>query len=146
MSLPLTGVRIVSFEQYGAGPFGTQQLADLGAEVIKIENPADGGDVGRLVGPHYFGPGDSHFFEAFNRNKKSLTLNLKHPDSRAVLADLVKSTDATFDNLRGDLAKKRQGCLRKRMFHRLQKRRLRCARVRHHSERRARPWNRLRCR
>lgn len=106
MSLPLTGVRIIAVEQYGAGPFGTQQLADLGAEVIKIENPADGGDVGRLVGPHYFGPGDSHFFEAFNRNKKSLTLNLKHPDSRAVFADLVKTADATFDNLRGDLAQK----------------------------------------
>jgi len=106
MSLPLTGVRIVAIEQYGAGPFGTQHLADLGAEVIKIENPADGGDVGRLVGPYYFGPGDSHFYEAFNRNKKSLTLNLKSPEARGVLADLVKSADATFDNLRGDLAGK----------------------------------------
>ena len=106
MSLPLTGVRIVAVEQYGAGPFGTQHLADLGAEVIKIENPADGGDVGRGVGPYYFGPGDSHFFEAFNRNKKSFTLNLKHAQSRTVLADLVKSADATFDNLRGDLAVK----------------------------------------
>ena len=50
-----TGVRIIAVEQYGAGPFGTQHLADLGAEVIKIENPADGGDVGRAVGPHFFG-------------------------------------------------------------------------------------------
>jgi len=106
MSLPLTGVRIIAVEQYGAGPFGTQHLADMGAEIIKIENPAEGGDVGRLVGPHYFGPGDSHFFEAFNRNKKSLTLNLKHPEGQAVFADLVKSADATFDNLRGDLAGK----------------------------------------
>jgi crotonobetainyl-CoA:carnitine CoA-transferase CaiB-like acyl-CoA transferase len=106
MNLPLNGVRIVAVEQYGAGPFGTLQLADLGAEVIKIENPAEGGDVARLVGPHYFGPGDSHFYEAFNRNKKSLTLNLKHPESRAVFAELVKSADATFDNLRGDLAGK----------------------------------------
>ena len=106
MSLPLTGVRIVAVEQYGAGPFGTQQLADLGAEVIKIENPAEGGEVGRGVGPYYFGPGDSHFFESFNRNKKSLTLNLKNAEGRAVFADLVKSADATFDNLRGDLAGK----------------------------------------
>ncbi|HET9577322.1 MAG TPA: CoA transferase [Usitatibacter sp.] len=106
MSLPLIGVRIVAVEQYGAGPFGTQQLADLGAEIIKIENPAEGGDVGRLVGPHYYGPGDSHFFEAFNRNKKSLTLNLKHPEARAVLGDLVRSADAVFDNLRGDLPAK----------------------------------------
>ena len=60
MSLPLTGVRIIAVEQYGAGPFGTQQLAYLGAEVIKIENPAEGGDVGRLVGPHYFGAMSRH--------------------------------------------------------------------------------------
>jgi succinate---hydroxymethylglutarate CoA-transferase len=106
MSLPLNGVRIVAVEQYGAGPFGTQHLADLGAEIIKIENPVEGGDVGRLVGPYYYGPGDSHFYEAFNRNKKSLTLNLKHPEARAVLADFVKSADAVFDNLRGDLAGK----------------------------------------
>ncbi len=106
MSLPLTGVRIIAVEQYGAGPFGTQHLADLGAEVIKIENPAEGGDIGRLVGPYYFGPGDSHFYEAFNRNKKSLTLNLKSPQARGVLADLVKSADAVFNNLRGDLPAK----------------------------------------
>jgi len=106
MSLPLTGVRVVAVEQYGAGPFGTQILADLGAEVIKIENPTEGGDVGRLVGPYYFGPGDSHFFEAFNRNKKSLTLNLKRAEARTVLVDLVKSADALFDNLRGDLPEK----------------------------------------
>jgi crotonobetainyl-CoA:carnitine CoA-transferase CaiB-like acyl-CoA transferase len=77
-------------------------LGDLGAEVIKIENPAEGGDVGRAVGPHYFGPGDSHFFQAFNRNKRSLTLNLKHGQARRVLHDLVRSADATLDNLRGD--------------------------------------------
>lgn len=106
MSLPLRGVRIVSVEQYGAGPFGTQHLADLGAEVIKIENPAEGGDVGRGVGPYYFGPGDSHFFEAFNRHKQSLTLNLKAPGAAAVLHDLVREADAVFDNLRGDLPAK----------------------------------------
>ena len=46
MTLPLSGTRIIAVEQYGAGPFGTMLLADLGAEVIKVENPADGGDVG----------------------------------------------------------------------------------------------------
>jgi len=106
MSLPLKGVRIIAIEQYGAGPFGTQHLSDLGAEVIKIENPADGGDVGRAVGPYFFAPGDSHFHESFNRNKKSLTLNLKTAEGKKVLADLVKSADATFDNLRGDLPAK----------------------------------------
>ncbi|SAL44010.1 formyl-CoA transferase [Caballeronia cordobensis] len=103
MSLPLSGVRIVAIEQYGAGPFATQHLADLGAEVIKIENFREGGDVGRNVGPYFFGEGDSHFFEAFNRNKCSLTLDLKKPEAREVLLDLVKSSDAVFNNLRGDL-------------------------------------------
>ena len=106
MSLPLEGLRIIAIEQYGAGPFGTQHLADLGAEVIKIENPAEGGDIGRSVGPYHFAPGDSHFYESFNRNKKSLTLNLKMPGSMAVLHDLVKTADCVYDNLRGDLAEK----------------------------------------
>ena len=75
-SLPLAGLRVLAVEQYGAGPFGTTYLADLGAEVIKIENHKDGGDVGRAVGPHFFGEHDSHFFQTFNRNKKSLTLDL----------------------------------------------------------------------
>jgi crotonobetainyl-CoA:carnitine CoA-transferase CaiB-like acyl-CoA transferase len=106
MSLPLSGVRIVSAEQYGAGPFGTLQLADLGAEVIKIEHFNEGGDMGRSVGPHFFAPGDSHFYEAFNRNKRSLGLDLKHPKGREIFGQLVKRSDAVFDNLRGDLPAK----------------------------------------
>jgi len=103
---PLAGLRIVAVEQYGAGPFGTQQLADLGAEVIKIENHKDGGDIGRHVGPHFFGPEDSHFYEAFNRNKKSLGLDLKSAEGREVLEKLVASADVVFNNLRGDLPAK----------------------------------------
>lgn len=103
MTLPLDGVRIIAIEQYGAGPFGTQHLADLGAEVIKIENPAEGGDVGRLVGPHFFEPGDSHFFQSFNRNKKSMTLDLKSPEGMEILRELASKSDAVFNNLRGDL-------------------------------------------
>jgi crotonobetainyl-CoA:carnitine CoA-transferase CaiB-like acyl-CoA transferase len=106
MSLPLSGVRIVSVEQYGAGPFGTQHLADLGAEVIKIENFQDGGDIGRAVGPQFFAPGDSHFYEAFNRNKRSLGLDLKHSKGQEVFRKLVERSDAVFDNLRGDLPTK----------------------------------------
>ena len=106
MSLPLSCVRIVSVEQYGAGPFGTQHLADLGAEVIKIENFHDGGDIGRAVGPQFFGPGDSHFYEAFNRNKRSLGLDLKHPKGQEIFRKLVERSDAVFDNLRGDLPTK----------------------------------------
>jgi crotonobetainyl-CoA:carnitine CoA-transferase CaiB-like acyl-CoA transferase len=103
---PLAGLRIIAVEQYGAGPFGTQQLADLGAEVIKIENHKDGGDVGRHVGPYFFGPEDSHFYEAFNRNKKSLGLDLKSEGGREVLKKLVASADVVFNNLRGDLPAK----------------------------------------
>lgn len=105
MTLPLQGIRIIAVEQYGAGPFATQHLADLGAEVIKIEN-RDGGDFSRSTGPHFFGPGDSHFSQSFNRNKKSLTLDLKMPEGQEVLHDLVKGADAVFNNLRGDQPKK----------------------------------------
>jgi len=106
MSLPLSDVRIISVEQYGAGPFGTQHLADLGAEVIKIENFHDGGDIGRAVGPQFFAPGDSHFYEAFNRNKRSLGLDLKNPTGQEIFRKLVERSDAVFDNLRGDLPTK----------------------------------------
>ena len=106
MTLPLQGLRIVAVEQYGAGPFGTQHLADLGAEVIKVENPTDGGEIGRHVGPLFFEPGDSHFFQSFNRNKKSITLDLKDPKGRAMFNALVAKSDAVFDNLRGDLPEK----------------------------------------
>ncbi len=104
--LPLTGVRVLAIEQYGAGPFGTMFLADQGAEVIKIENPTDGGDMSRAVGPHFFAPGDSQFFHSFNRNKKSLTLDLSRREGQAVLLDLVRGADALASNLRGDVPAK----------------------------------------
>jgi crotonobetainyl-CoA:carnitine CoA-transferase CaiB-like acyl-CoA transferase len=69
---PLADLRIIAIEQYGAGPFGSVHLADLGAEVIKIEEPASGGDVGRYVPPYQHGE-DSLFFEVFNRNKRSVS-------------------------------------------------------------------------
>jgi crotonobetainyl-CoA:carnitine CoA-transferase CaiB-like acyl-CoA transferase len=101
--LPLSGVRVLAVEQYGAGPFGTMFLADQGAEVIKIENPSDGGDMSRAVGPYFFAPGDSEFFHSLNRNKKSLTLDLSRPDGQTVLRDLARSADAVASNLRGDV-------------------------------------------
>jgi crotonobetainyl-CoA:carnitine CoA-transferase CaiB-like acyl-CoA transferase len=99
---PLEGVRILSVSQFGAGPFGTQVLADLGAEIIKIEDPGVGGDSSRYV-PPYLAEQDSLYFQSFNRGKKSLTLNLRHPAGQAVLHDLVKVSDAVFNNARGDL-------------------------------------------
>lgn len=102
MELPLAGMRVVAVEQYGAGPYGSMFLADLGAEVIKIENPAIGGDVSRQTGPFFLGEGDSEFFQTFNRNKRSLSLNLKHEEGRAVFRRLVARTDAVLNNLRGD--------------------------------------------
>ncbi len=106
----LSGLRVIAVEQYGAGPYGSMQLADLGAEVIKIENPADDGDMARRVGPFFFGDGersdDSQFFHSFNRNKKSVTLDLKKPAARRVLHALAARADAMFDNLRGDLPEK----------------------------------------
>ncbi|MGC2202069.1 MAG: CoA transferase [Stellaceae bacterium] len=104
--LPLAGLRVIAVEQYGAGPYGSMQLSDLGAEVIKIENPADGGDMARRVGPYFVGPNDSQFFHSFNRNKKSVTLDLKKPAARHVLAALTAQADAVMDNLRGDLPEK----------------------------------------
>ena len=102
---PLDGVRILAVSQFGAGPFGTTVLADLGAEVIKIEDPSVGGDVARYV-PPYTADQDSLYFQSFNRGKKSLTLNLRHPDGQAVLHDLVRVSDAVFNNVRGDQPKR----------------------------------------
>jgi crotonobetainyl-CoA:carnitine CoA-transferase CaiB-like acyl-CoA transferase len=100
--LPLAGLRILAVEQYGAGPAGTVYLADLGAEVIKVENLREGGDHGRDLGPHFFGPRDSQFFQTFNRNKRSIALDLRHDAGRAVFRDLARSADGVLDNLRGD--------------------------------------------
>ncbi len=102
---PLEDIRIIAVEQYGAGPFGTLHLADLGAEVIKIEDPRTGGDVGRYVPPFQEGE-DSLFFETFNRNKKSIGLDIANPAGRAVFEDLVAVSDAVYSNLRGDVPEK----------------------------------------
>jgi crotonobetainyl-CoA:carnitine CoA-transferase CaiB-like acyl-CoA transferase len=101
VSLPLADVRILAVEQFGAGPWGTLQLADLGAQVIKLEDPISAGDVGRYVPPFQEGE-DSLFFETFNRGKQSISLDLRHPGSSEVLRDLVRVCDGVYSNLRGD--------------------------------------------
>src|SRR5499427_1630167 len=103
---PLSGLRIVSVEQFGAGPYGTMLLADLGAEVIKIENAATGGDPARKTGPYFLGDNDSEYFQVFNLNKKSVALDLRSEEGKEALRDLVLSADAVMNNLRGDLPAK----------------------------------------
>ncbi len=104
--LPLEGVRIIAVEVYGAGPFGTTHLADLGAEVIKIEQREAGGDTSRGVGPHLLAGRDGHFYQSFNRNKKSLTVDLKDPRGREIFLKLVATADGLMGNLRGDQPEK----------------------------------------
>jgi crotonobetainyl-CoA:carnitine CoA-transferase CaiB-like acyl-CoA transferase len=103
---PLHGLRIVSIEQFGAAPYGTMLLADLGAEVIKVENAAIGGDPARKTGPYMLGPGDSEYFQVFNFGKKSVALDLRTPEGKAALTGLIKGADALVNNLRGDLPAK----------------------------------------
>ena len=101
-NLPLTGLRILTFENFGAGPFSSMYLADLGADVIKIENRAQGGDATRSMGPYFLGEHDSHFFQTFNLNKRSVTLNLKTDAGQAAFRRLAATADAVLNNLRGD--------------------------------------------
>src|SRR3954452_16611543 len=102
---PLADVRVIAVEQFGAGPWATMQLADLGADVIKLEDPGSGGDVGRYVPPMQEGE-DSVYFESFNRNKRSLSLDLRSPAGREVFLDLVTHSDAVMSNLKGGQAEK----------------------------------------
>src|SRR5437879_7411059 len=94
---PLVDVRVLEVGNYIAGPFCGMQLADLGAEVIKIEQP-DGGDQVRLAGP--FVQGESSPFARFNRNKRSLVLDLKSPEGRRVFERLAETADVVVENLR----------------------------------------------
>ncbi len=100
--LPLTGIRVLTFENFGAGPFGSMYLADLGADVVKIENREQGGDATRSMGPYFLGEHDSHFFQTFSLNKRSLTLNLKTEAGQQAFRRLVARSDAVLNNLRGD--------------------------------------------
>ena len=106
MYQPLSGVRILAVEQYAAGPYGTQLLAELGAEVIKIEAPSLGGDISRSLGPYFLGEGDSEFLQTFCRSKKSVALEIKTPEGRAEFERLVAGADAVVNNLRGDQPEK----------------------------------------
>jgi crotonobetainyl-CoA:carnitine CoA-transferase CaiB-like acyl-CoA transferase len=103
---PLEGTRILTVEQFGAGPYGSMFLADLGAEVVKVENAETGGDTARSVGPRFLGEGDSEYFQSINTNKRSITLDLKSEDGRQALRRLAATADAIMNNLRGDQPEK----------------------------------------
>jgi crotonobetainyl-CoA:carnitine CoA-transferase CaiB-like acyl-CoA transferase len=103
---PLEGMRLLTVEQFGAGPYASMFLADLGAEVIKVENAETGGDTSRSVGPRFLGEGDSEYFQSINTNKKSVTLDLKSDAGRAGLHRLAANADAIMNNLRGDQPEK----------------------------------------
>jgi crotonobetainyl-CoA:carnitine CoA-transferase CaiB-like acyl-CoA transferase len=97
---------VLTIEQYGAGPYGTMLLAELGAEVVKIEAPSMGGDVSRTTGPYFLGDQDSQFFQTFSRGKSSLALELKTEEGRARFEALVREADVVANNLRGDQPEK----------------------------------------
>ena len=101
--MALSGIRVVDLTRILAGPFCTMLLADMGAEVIKIESPK-GGDPVR--GQGVIKNGVSWYFAQFNRNKKSLTVDLYQPEGKAILADLIRRADVLVENYRpGVLAK-----------------------------------------
>jgi crotonobetainyl-CoA:carnitine CoA-transferase CaiB-like acyl-CoA transferase len=96
----LGGVRVLDLSRMLAGPYGSMLLADLGAEVIKIEEPA-GGDPMRAMGPPFLGPDrESAYFLSINRNKKSVALDLETPEGREVFHDLCRVSDVVWENFR----------------------------------------------
>jgi len=101
--LPLAGVRVIDFTTFLSGPFCTQILADLGAEVIKIEPFA--GDSSRNIPPHFVGE-DSAYYLSTNRNKKSISLNLKTEEGLKIAIDLVLKSDVVIENFRPGVCKK----------------------------------------
>ena len=100
----LQGTRIVDVTEYLAGPYCSMMLADLGADVLKVEQPGRG-DGSRQWGPPFI-QGESAYFLSINRNKKSITLNLKSPKGREILHRLVSSSDVFIENFRPGIAEK----------------------------------------
>ena len=100
MQGPLHGITILDLTIYQNGPWGTVMLSDMGAEVIKVEDPVNG-DPGRALTPMgRAGRRVPTYFESMNRNKRSITLNLKSDDGREVFYDLAKRCDVITQNFR----------------------------------------------
>jgi len=98
MKKVLDGIRVIDLTTFMSGPFASMILGDLGAEIIKVEQP-DGGDTSRHI-PPYFHKGESLYYLSLNRNKRSLTLNLATNEGREILYELVKKADIVIDNFR----------------------------------------------
>jgi crotonobetainyl-CoA:carnitine CoA-transferase CaiB-like acyl-CoA transferase len=105
MTSPLKAIRVLEVGQFIAGPFAGMQLADLGAEVIKIERP-EGGDPFRVFGAGGGAQGYSSNFTAFNRNKRSVTLNLGDPRGQALFHKLAVNADVVVENFRPGVMKR----------------------------------------
>jgi crotonobetainyl-CoA:carnitine CoA-transferase CaiB-like acyl-CoA transferase len=103
VSGPLSGITIVDFSRVLAGPFATQIFGDLGAQVIKVEEPG-AGDASRNNPP--FAGGESHYFLSINRNKQSVAIDLKHPQGRQVALELMTKADVVIENFRPNVMKK----------------------------------------
>lgn len=103
MNRPLEGIRIVEIGHMLAGPYCGLLLADLGADVIKIEPPE--GDIARKISPHQIGPYNA-YFGSLNRNKRSIVLDLASPEGKAALGDIVENAHALVTNLRPSAIKK----------------------------------------
>jgi CoA:oxalate CoA-transferase len=99
---PLTGLRVVDLSRVLAGPYCTMVLADLGADVVKLERP-DGGDETRAWGPPFVG-GESAYYLSVNRGKRSCALDLAHPDGRRAAIDLCAAADVVVENFRAGVA------------------------------------------
>ncbi len=100
---PLAGIRVLDLSRVLAGPFCAMLLGDMGAEVVKIEEPGKGDDTRRW--PPFVG-GEATYFMAVNRNKKSVTLNLKAPEGQRILRALVKKSDVLLENFRAGTMEK----------------------------------------
>jgi crotonobetainyl-CoA:carnitine CoA-transferase CaiB-like acyl-CoA transferase len=101
---PLQGITVLDLTRVLSGPYCTMMLADMGARVIKVEQPGKGDDT-RGWGPPFLN-GESAYFLSINRNKESVTLDLKHPDGRAILDRLIERADVLVENFRpGTLAR-----------------------------------------
>ena len=104
---PLAGIRVLDLSRVLAGPWATQILGDLGAEIIKVEQPGNGDDT-RRWGPPFLqdGSGDAAYYLCANRNKQSIAIDIAHPEGQALIRELARRSDIVVENFRvGGLAK-----------------------------------------